>query len=88
MAELSWFETNNQIFNLKSPIPLTISEDDGDIYAENTEYGLLGLGNTEKEAVEDARADLGRMYEWKFEEELPIPYEIPEWIEKIDKLME
>jgi len=88
MTELSWFETNDKIFTLKTYIPLSLSEDDGDIYAENTEYGILGLGNTEKEAVEDARVNLGQIYEWKFEEELPLPFEIPEWLEKIDKLME
>ena len=87
MTEISWFETNNQIFNLKTPIPITISEDEGYFYAENTEYGILGLGNAEKEAVEDARANLGQIYEWKFEKELPLPFEIPEWIEKIDKLI-
>ena len=88
MTELSYFESNDILYNLKTPIPLTISEDDWDFYAENTEYGLLGLGNTEKEAVEDARANLGQIYEWKFEDELPLPFEIPEWLEKIDKLME
>ncbi|KKQ41659.1 MAG: hypothetical protein US61_C0042G0009, partial [Parcubacteria group bacterium GW2011_GWE2_37_8] len=40
MTELSWFETNDKIFTLKTYIPLSLSEDDGDIYAENTEYGI------------------------------------------------
>ena len=88
MTELSYFNSNDTIYNLKTPIPLTISEDEGDVYAENTEYSIVGIGNTEHEAVEDARDDLGRMYEWKFETEFPMPYDIPEWLEKIDRLME
>ncbi len=87
-SELSYFNSNDTIYNLKTPIPLTISEDEGDFYAENTEYSIVGIGNTEQEAVEDARANLGQIYEWKFEKELPFPVEIPEWLEKIDKLME
>ncbi len=88
MTELSWFETYGQKYNLKTPIPLAITEEDGDFYAENVQYELFGVGTTEQEAVEDTRADLGQIYEWKFEKELPLSLEIPEWIEKIDKLME
>ncbi len=88
MVDISYFNSNDTIYNLKTPIPLSLSEEDGDFYAENVQYGLFGVGTTEREAVEDARANLGQIYEWKFENELPFPVEIPEWLEKIDKLME
>ena len=88
MNNVSWFSTNDQIFQLKKPIRLTLTEYDNGFYAENTQYNVAGVGTTEKEAIEDARINLGFLYEWKFETKLPIPLEIPEWIEKIDALIE
>ena len=88
MENLTWFETYGKKYHLKTPITLTLSEYETGFYAENIQYGIAGAGNNKKDAIEDTRRNLGFLYEWKFDTSLPMPAEIPEWLEKIDKLME
>ena len=88
MNEISWFETYDKIYKLKTSIPLTLTQDDLDFYAENKTYNILAVGFTEKQAIVLAREIVGRLYEWKFENVLPIPQGMPEWIKMIDDLIE
>ena len=53
MAEITNFETYGKQYTLKVPIPLIISELDKDFFAENYDFDILGVGNSEREAVEE-----------------------------------
>jgi len=88
MAELDYFITNDKMYKLKTPISLDIyTDDDGDYFAENTQFDIIGMSGNEGDAIEDARNEIGQIYEWKFETNFPTLKSIQKTIEMIDNLM-
>jgi hypothetical protein len=64
-----------------------VSEINGDVFAENYKFELLGVGKTEEDAREDAREDLGRKYKWKFDCVHQRFNSTADWLEMIDKII-
>ena len=85
---LAYFLLNNKVYQLKEFIELTIIEEDDGFFAVNEKFDLYGFGESASEAKEDAREDLKRRYEWKFETEFPIPKDMITWLELVDSYLE